>query len=259
MNRFLFATTLMAICASVPANARTLHYGDTSIELTGTKHTSPALHIQFGDGEMAYGALYTSSAPNNAIHIAYADKEYWLGPWCERGTYLPRGATRCAECNMEHYGIGADLPTDARNKILTLAQVDNYLPETELSEWELIDECNIQICFNADAHNDPKCGCATGSLTPGTYLVVHIYRTISNLHTEMYVFDHTVGYKIQHSAAFYGALIDTENPTFQSWTQKSPAYQGGPLIQSNVSGIEDLEPSIYIYKHICSDLVFNEQ
>ena len=94
---------LFIACAS---NARTLHYGDYSVDLTNTKKTTPALNIKISDSETIYGALFAGTAPANTLRVDYNNTNYWLGPWCPAGTYLASGTTECRDCGIGHYCTG---------------------------------------------------------------------------------------------------------------------------------------------------------
>ena len=72
---------LLFLIAPAIVDARVLHYGDYSVELSAEKHTTPALHVQIGD-ELVFGAMFTDAAPENSLRINVNDTNYWVVEWC---------------------------------------------------------------------------------------------------------------------------------------------------------------------------------
>lgn len=71
MHRFMYVVFIfIAFCA----HARTLHVGDSTIKLSQTKTTTPALHIKV-DGEIWYGNMCTNFN-TNSLHIKYNGTVY---------------------------------------------------------------------------------------------------------------------------------------------------------------------------------------
>ena len=71
MHRFIYVLFIfIAFCA----HARTLHVGDSTIKLSQTKTTTPALHIKV-DGEIWYGNMCTNFN-TNSLHIKYNGTVY---------------------------------------------------------------------------------------------------------------------------------------------------------------------------------------
>lgn len=259
-----------AIFISSVAVAKTLHYGDNSIELTDSQRTYPALHIQIDPDTTVYSAMYDTIAPKNTLRISYNDTQYWLGPWCEPGSYLPPDKTECTSCGIGYYCTGGmarsacdggiiscrtpnnatnlTAPDVVLNHFLTLDEViESDIPQTDMTQWTLLSQCNNIICYNVpDRLYNTDCGCDVGTLEPGTYLFLTNYSKTSK-NAEIAVFDHPVGYMIQHSTGVYAVLIDTNNPTYIAYTLQSLAYTSS-VNNTNIIGVEEPGGGLYIYK-----------
>ena len=242
MRKFFIALMCLFV---FDVSARTLHYGEKSVELTNTQYTTPALHILIGGTEHIYGALYNHTvAPTNTVRVLYQGKTYWLGPWCAWRRYLSAIGPECI-----------DIPEDALNRFLTLAEVNKYIVPTDISQWELISVCNemlgLEKC-NKDievAKNMPECGCAAGTLQPGAYLFREYYYQSGNgpwPKSQIVIFDHPVGYRSQHSRGVFESLIDTEHETFESYTLATPYYTSVQE-STNVANMPSVH-NIYVYR-----------
>ena len=225
--------------AAAGAHARTLHYGDSAVELTSEKVTSPALHVQFDTGEMAYGALYDVAereAPANTLHVAYDGNEYWLGPRCI--PWLPHLGMQCV---------------NYVNRILSLDEVNEILPVTDLGEYEELPELyNWQGCSNTD-------NVRTGTLYPGTYLFILVIDNngcpgktnptngkggIINAYTV--IFDHAVSVESLAKCGAFSFSIDTSGPEYKTETFRIP-YVCDNQQWTNVTGLGSVSAGIHIY------------
>ena len=102
MHRFMYVVFIfIAFCA----HARTLHVGDSTIKLSQTKTTTPALHIKV-DGEIWYGNMGRCQLPMNEntdkeLKIKYNDKEYWVSEIEPTKDYvIVDGKLIAANCNI---------------------------------------------------------------------------------------------------------------------------------------------------------------
>lgn len=232
---------IIAILVCANTHARTLHYGNSSVELTDTKKTSPALHIQINN-EKWYGALFdASTAPTSALHIAYGGNEYWVGPWCAWRGYMPAGTGKCV-----------DIPTELFNRFLTLDEANKYIIPTDITQWELISDCNTFICQGSDVdfRNNPKeCACVTGTLQPGTYLFFERYSggSAPYINAQIAIFNHAVGYVSMHASSVFSSLIDTEHETFVSYTLETAKYNSNTR-HANVTNLPTADFTLSVYK-----------
>lgn len=197
MKRWIF----YILCVTSSANAHTLHIGNSVIELSNVKHTSPGLAVRISD-QILYGALYSDTAPQNTLRIKYNNTNYWLGQYCAPGTYAPTGTNTCIPCGIGHYCTGGHarasctygaiscngtnhstdpttVATDAPiNTFLTLDQVNEFIPTTDFSDWHQVSRCADYL---GAAFNDPDSlrgtshACAHGTIGPGTYLFIARY------------------------------------------------------------------------------------
>ena len=98
MHRFIYVLFIfIAFCA----HARTLHVGDSTIKLSQTKTTTPALHIKV-DGEIWYGNMCTNFN-TNSLHIKYNGTVYdVIEPFTDTTnyTYDENGRLIAANCNI---------------------------------------------------------------------------------------------------------------------------------------------------------------
>ena len=225
---------IAALAATATAYARTLHYGDGSVELTDEYKTAPALHVQFSEEEMVYGALYNIDdllPPDESLRIGYNNKEYWAGSWCPWWQYIPAGTNECTDIPMEMY-----------NRYLTMEEAKQYNIPSDINAWELISACGNTASTGA---------CAIGTLQPGKYFIFDRYSSIGT-HAQIALFDHPVGYKSQHSGNYFETTIDTENEVYQKATlpQVSGAYASSWSTNINAANISNrpTTTNLYIYR-----------
>ena len=287
-------TLLLFLISPAIVSARVLHYGDYSVELSAEKHTTPALHVQIGD-ELVFGALFTDAAPENSPRINVDGADYWVGEWCAAGTYRVSGTRECIPCGVGHYctggshraacsggaiacpgaNHGADATTDLANQILTADQVNQYMPETDFSNWEEIAHSTKDPKITASNYgdflaNDPDYG-QTGKVGPGTYLFVmrapfgcdKVAKTdpftgqYGAFNAYMAVFDKVVSYKLIYGTNMVYVYLDTKSPEFQSYDIKFPVGGDHPnaswctsRLWANISDIENVpvRANIYLYR-----------
>lgn len=247
MKRCFFIYLFLLICTD--AFGYSLHAAGKAFQLDAIKRTPHAIGVSVG-GAVVYGALYPGTAPGVTMHVRM-DEEYWLGQNCPAGQYSENGISACTDCTIGHYcpggrdkktctygtfscpGTGATtdgpMPDGAPlNKFMTLDEVNEFVPATDISQWRKISCCASQVSHNGDV-NDIANACASGDLGPGTYLFVNRYTVsgykdsltgestgISNAHIA--VFDHTVQYRTVTTMNIFQHFIDTENYPYQSWT-----------------------------------------
>ena len=291
--KFVLAMTLTVLCMNV--HARTLHYDEYSVELTDTKYTSPALHILIDENELVFGAMYELPAPEHTIHIEDNGTEYWVGPWCMAGTYLPPKSMECSDCGYGYYCSGgvardvclsgiigcntktksADVTVDESllNRILTPDEVAQYIPVTDISDWEMVDQGISKGSLTGnmlpEAANNPEYG-QTGTIGPGTYLFsIHPSLSVDNkgachgdLHSTFFaIFNKPVSYKLLSAINSLYIFLDTEHPEFTSYNVWLPAdfvtsdtyCSDGPYYccevkWTNVTNVDNIGRQIYIYK-----------
>lgn len=184
------------------ANALSLHYGDKSIELTTSRHTTPSLNFLMPNGDIYYGALFdtkNNTPPNNTMHLKYNNNEYFLSPWCDAGYYPSPDTNECIPCGYGHYCTGGnhresctygiiacntinntfdppmpDGTENMYNRALTMDEVNQYVPITDFSNWKLKHStvfnesipCNESVNSSIFQEHDKE-------ITSGTYLVMH--------------------------------------------------------------------------------------
>ncbi|MDR1071240.1 MAG: hypothetical protein LBL21_01195 [Rickettsiales bacterium] len=208
---------------------------------------------------------------------------------CPAGKYMSNGV--CANCGIGHYCDGggrapctygaaacpgenhpSDPPAPAGlpvNAILTMAQVSQYIPATNISRWKKIFCCSAQgpggvRAFDTDpgSMNDIRAACADGIVGPGTYMSVNRYTDpccipagsvdsltgqlgVSDAH--LMIFDKPVGYRGVHGFNVFTLFMDIAHAPFQSYTLAVPIMPTNITIgwttnknDTNVSGIMDV-------------------
>lgn len=272
------------------AFALALHYGNESVELTTVKHTTPSLNVLTHDGHHYYGALFTAPFPQSVIHIHDGTTEYYLGPWCNAGTYLPDGEKQCTPCGIGHYCMGGkhresctygaiacngtnhtfdpQMPAGTSgmyNRALTMAEVNQYIPVTDIEQWEMIfsGETSSKINFYAPcgtSPNDPRF-LDTGidiTIPAGTYMVGHIYSHEgytsavtghSGFVSSAYivVFDHDVVYRPIHMCGVFHNYFDTQHIPFQEYDLQLPSYYHD--VNENITNITDIS-DVFTWYHL---------
>jgi len=148
------------------------------------------------------------------------------------------------------------------NKVLSRVELDSIgFPATDLSQWRLLVSCNSQmgaVCNDTLADvNRPGVECSKGTLPPGTYLFVSLYKASPSepefiSAARIALFDRSVGYKIVHGTSIYGVFVDVKNAIFGSWTHRhyfSPGCVWNEGVnESKVNGLGAAPWSISIYK-----------
>ena len=268
---------------STSAYGIALHYGTYQTELTTTKHTTPSLNAIY-NGIHYYGALFTNAPPKNTLHLFSNNTAYWLGPWCDAGTYAT-GGNQCTQCGIGHYCPGgiernsctygiigcpntnhqsdSEMPIGTENiynRILTMSEVETYLPPTTLDDWEEIyfgmpQKYNLgdpEQCSRSP--NDPLASDTDIILNPGTYLVIHrfwepnspYFSSSDAFYGEPYasatayiiIFDHKVSYRDIGYCSHVGNYFDINNTPFNAYTLQIP--QSYYATNENVTNIENL-------------------
>ena len=278
------------------AFALAFHYDNVSVELTTTKHTSPALHI-LNNGVVYYGALFSVNdytVPPNVVHIMQPDgREYFLGPWCNAGQYPSPETNQCIPCGYGHYCTGGHhrdsctygiiacnttnntydppMPTGTSgmyNRALTMAEVNQYVPQTDISQWEKVYAGNpadiIYLNCNESNLNDARLSVLNHEVEHGTYIVAHEY--MSSGHTSavtgrendvssayIVVFDHAVSYRPTHICRYFYNYFDTLHTTWQEADLQIPTnYMNSNENLTNINNVlhimNDFWYGLYLYK-----------
>lgn len=278
---------IVIVIFTTHANAHILHIGNTSVPLSENKNTSPALAVDM-DNKIYWGALYTDTAPANTLRIQIDDINYWLGEYCTPGTYAAAGTNACIACGIGHYCTGgharetctygaiscpgtthstdAELPSGADaaiNNFMTADQVTQYIPPTDISQWERIMcgsafvDTNV-TSWNPGTINLPYAYSAQGIIGPGTYLFVSRYNNTNVIGTQdslepnkigmttikMAVFNKPVGVRSLHANDIFQFFVDTEHAPYQAYTISSTPIGawGQNTNTSNVSNIPSVLP-----------------
>ncbi len=272
---------LTIVLYATNANALSLHIGDASVPLSDTKNTSPALAVNVRD-KTYYGALFADAPASKTLRIEFKGTDYWLGEFCAPGTYAPSGTNTCIACGVGHYCTGGHhresctygaigcpgtqnaldgaLPDGAPiNNLMTLAQVNEFIPVTNADQWQKISCCNAPQWAeakpsNPSALNNAQYACATGTIGPGTYLFFTHYKSgslgtvIDSINGETYsmsnaviaVFDHPVSYASIHGISIFQHFIDTEHPTYTEWDFSTAPVTGWNTVNTNETNISNI-------------------
>jgi hypothetical protein len=207
-----------------------------------------------------------NGSDTNLLAVSVADSELAAKiMFCEPGTYMPANPTapyECVACESGHYcgGGGKIFPY---NQVLSLAQVEANIPETDITDWEKIS------CCKADPPAQITSGpaCATGTLEPGMYLFVERYGlrepyndkdSIDGVKygvssADIAVFNRRVGYQSRHAGNIFFNYVDTNNETFTNIVLTFP-NNGGWYNESNDTNVKNMEleikyQSLCVYKH----------
>ncbi|MDR0741698.1 MAG: hypothetical protein LBF28_02905 [Rickettsiales bacterium] len=226
-------------------------------------------------GKVYYGALGETSG-QSGLNLSYDSRRYVLSEYCAGGTYSANGVSPCVDCGIGYYCTGgnnrkacaggaiacngvnhtldAALPAAAASsvdKILTMDEINNFVPATNISQWRRLSCCNRHegATVNISHVNDSAFGCATGTIGPGTYLFITRYigygtadsldggnNSVSSVN--MMVFDRKVGYKSMHASSVFDNFVDVNNDVFQSYTHKIPG--GSWNANQNISNVSDI-------------------
>ena len=191
-----------------------------------------------------------------------------MGQNCPAGTYSPDGIMPCQNCGIGHYCTGAmtrtpctygaiscqginhasdpAMPAGAPiNKLMTLDEVNEFIPTTDATQWRKISCCASPQYTeltpgNPSALNYAKYACATGTIGPGTYLFITHYtnsswtnsidsitgNTGSKTSAIIAIFDHPVSYASMHGNSIFQHFIDIEHPTYTKWTFSTAPVNG---------------------------------
>ncbi len=288
MKLWLF---LVVALYATNAGAHALHVGDTSITLGETKNTSPALAVSV-DNKIYWGALFSDNAAANTLRVRFNGADYWLGEFCSPGTYAPNGINTCIACGIGHYCTGGHhrasctygaiscpgtnhatdpaAPAGAPiNTLMTLEQVNEFMPVTDISQWTQISKCNkfIHATYaEPESVNNPDNACAHGVIGPGTYLFLSRYPTpgytdsISGVpgisQAFIAVFDHPVEYRSVHGNNIFQHFVDTNHAQYETWTLTTGGCVGcWTYVNTNATNISnladtdfDLQLSVYELK-----------
>jgi hypothetical protein len=170
------------------------------------------------------------------------------------------GALACKDTNYATNAVLPDAANGKTNKVLTLDEVNDLIPPTQIAQWRRISCCGSHsgTSMTWGTVNLPENGCAIGTIGPGTYLFTERYgdagpycsgvtdstgTVIGCTSANIAVFDHKVGYKSMHGEGVYHNFVDTNNETFTSWTLHFPSVAAGMIDntnQVNISGLADV-------------------
>ncbi len=268
---------IIILFLSTSAYGVAIHYDKYQTDLTTTKHTTPSLNTIY-NGVHYYGALFTNPPPKNTLHFLSNDTTYWLGPWCDAGTYAT-GGNQCTQCGIGHYCPGgiernsctygiigcpntnhqsdSEMPTGTENiynRILTMSEVETYLPPTTLDDWEKI---YLGLRYDSTkpcdmSPNDPHASEINFILTPGTYLVLHRrYGDATSVSSDaicgipyvaatayIIIFDHNVSYRPIGACNQIFNYFDTNNTPFKEYTLRIP--DRFHITNENITNINNL-------------------
>ncbi|MBR1380778.1 MAG: hypothetical protein IJ560_04320 [Alphaproteobacteria bacterium] len=206
-------------------------------------------------------------------------------PWCNPGMW-PDG-NKCVDCGYGHYCMGGDhravcsggivgcnstrnttdhgIDERMANRTLTLDEVNNYVPESDMSQWELVSSCLDEtlitkqslimpevtdICNTAQTlpHVKDTTGCNYEPLSPGTYLFTN-YLSVGSFckngaaWSNIAVFTHPVSYKIIHVCNIWNIFLDTNHSEFTKYNIKLPqssvGSNGDYCLRQNISNVND--------------------
>ena len=285
--RLLFIVFLILLISN--AFAYSLHIGNQTIDFTTTQHTVPSLNVLTSNNELYYGAIYSAPFPPQVLHFKTENnEEYFLGPWCVAGTYLPDDVNQCAPCGIGHfctggrhresctYGVIAcngtnhtfdpPMPTGTDgmyNRALTMSEVNQYIPTTDISQWELLyggKPSYDSTC--GESPNLPKFSGRDQQIPSGTYLVMHEYRygtgtsavtgTLKYVSTAyIVVFDHDVMYRPLHICNYFGNFFDTQHIPYQEFDLVIPrSYYRDNENVTNVTNLSSaaITFGLYLYR-----------
>ena len=237
------------------AFAYSLHIGNQTIEFTTVKHTTHALNVLTSNNEHYYGAIYSAPFPPNVLHFKTENnEEYFLGPWCVAGTYLPDGVNQCVPCGVGHFCTGGrhresctygaiacngtnhtfDPPmpsgTDGMyNRALTMSEVNRYIPATDIEQWKaLYSGYPYRVvylqCAPENTPDHSSLSVLDQEITVGTYLVAHQHTGTSGYVSSAYivVFDHNVVYRPVAICNYVGNYFDTLHIPYENYNLLIP-------------------------------------
>lgn len=270
------------------AFAYSLHIGNQTIEFTTVKHTTHALNVLTSNNEHYYGAIYSAPFPPQVLHFKTAyNEEYFLGPWCVAGTYLPDNVNQCTPCGVGHFCTGGrhresctygaiacngtnhtfDPPmpsgTDGMyNRALTMSEVNQYIPATDIEQWKLVYGGNPYYASTCgDSPNQSNFSGRDQQISYGTYLVMHEYHYGTDISAVtgsqnyvssayIVVFDHNVMYRPLHICNYFYNFFDTLHIPYQEYDLKLPgSFSTNNENVTNVNNISSaLSYGVYLYR-----------
>jgi hypothetical protein len=235
--------------------------------------------------------------------VATIDAVNRLIKYCVPGTYFSSDSGTCIDCGLGYYCTGGgartvctygaigcpgqnhasnpSMPAGVFDNVLTLAQVTEYMPPTDISQWRRVTVdyisgslCGLRKSPSGDWCNNyltevnlPENGCA-GTIGPGTYLFVLRWMETQNpgwyddLGRQYYAWDYRMivltkptGYKIFRTCNTQDIYLDTNNAAFTSYTIRATHYYNcysqtctAPANVAGLTSVADLAISIYELK-----------
>ncbi|MDR1338040.1 MAG: hypothetical protein LBJ73_03350 [Rickettsiales bacterium] len=234
------------------------NYGISLAQPAGTIASAKYLFTVIDSANLALNGvdtLYRDAASANVISKEFADDNLSKIKDCLPGMYLSADSKVCQNCGAGYYcpGIGrqrcvygiATCPDDTHsaevvpqtwagkfNNYLDLADLQAMgIPDTTLSQWELISCGRAQSSYPATSNDDMANNApesAGGTIGPGVYLFTesNTGSTADSYSSDIVVFDRTVGYRSVHTYQYgdipilYHTFVDTSNAVFNGWTLK---------------------------------------
>ena len=287
---------LSILCVFGPAFAvktRNLHYGEKSEPLFSDRKSTPALIVQIEE-VLHYGYLTPGVVSGKLIIEKSPGERYSLTvpPSCAPGTYSEDSYIPCQPCGIGHYCTGGshraactwgacgctgtDHASDNMspsgcsgilNREMTLAEVEQWIPVTDMSQWQKLSDCSSYSQSDCSISTLPGYqelypGCAAGTIGPGTYLfilrvsacpgvdVLSGHSGVSSV--RMIIFDHPVSYKSLHVCNSISNWVDLNNIEFTSHSFVVPL--GGYCSNNNYTNLTGLPGSasavmrMYVYE-----------
>ena len=264
---------------------RNLHYGEKSEPLFSDRKSTPALIVQIEE-VLHYGYLTPGVVSGKLIIEKSPGERYSLTvpPSCAPGTYSDDSYIPCQPCGIGHYCTGGNnrqactwgacgctgtnhttdnmSPSGCAgilNREMTLAEVNTYIPVTDMSQWKMLSGCSVMNqsmpCTLPEGGMNTYDGCATGTIGPGTYLfietgyfnctgVVDIFNGESgkNTNVRMMIFDRPVSYKTLLGCNSVYNWVDLDHTVFTSYSFRVPGGGGqyGYCSNNNYTNITGL-------------------
>jgi hypothetical protein len=203
-------------------------------------------------------AIFGASLPMPAGTIA-SEKYLMLAADAANGTSWAAAARENviakSKVDMILYALSLIHNGAPANSLLSLAQVNQYIPATDVSQWRRIACSRAQktgiSLSNPDSINNAT-GFITGTIGPGVYFFISNNKTDSgstqNL-SNIILFDHPVGFKIVHNGSWevFHIFIDTAHAQFQTYNLTNASWTIANY--TNVSNIVSGTPAeICIYE-----------
>ena len=273
---------------------RNLHYGEKSEPLFSDRKSTPALIVQIEE-VLHYGYLTPGVVSGKLIIEKSPGERYSLTvpPSCAPGTYSDDSYIPCQPCGIGHYCTGGNnrqactwgacgctgtnhttdnmSPSGCSgilNREMTLAEVEQWIPVTDMSQWRMLSGCHTQYApwygegTSVPGYMNTAPGCATATIGPGTYLFIirtggfcsgniDMFSGAANSTTNLriIVFDHPVSYKTLHVTNSYYNWVDLNNTEFTSYSFRvpSPAVFCTNGNYTNITGLPGAANTTTIY------------